>query len=174
MTSAAQGPNDPNNPYATPDFDEWGWDDYWNSNEWLTWHTAMLNEFGQPEANDRFVNTWLSQSMREGATLISPLLADPDERIDWLLDNDFTDYLKNYRTSSGQNMYDAITNGNKIIDTGNWLDDAVENVAEGITGATESVSNTTKTLKWFLPVLVVLAGLLILFIIYRKSNLKLV
>jgi hypothetical protein len=53
--------HNPKNPDATPDYDEWGWDDYWNARDWQDWHTAMLAAYGKATADQRWIAAWLDQ-----------------------------------------------------------------------------------------------------------------
>ena len=50
--------NDPNNPDATPDYDAWGPDDYWDCSEWERWHGTLKSKYGQAEANYRWASAW--------------------------------------------------------------------------------------------------------------------
>jgi hypothetical protein len=33
-----------------PDYDEWGWDDWWNCDDWVTWHKHLKAHFGEERA----------------------------------------------------------------------------------------------------------------------------
>ena len=33
-----------------PDYDEWGWDDWWNCDDWVTWHKQLKAHFGEERA----------------------------------------------------------------------------------------------------------------------------
>ena len=55
--------HDPFNPDATPDYDSWGWDDYWSPSEWLQWHATMKARYGLECANTVFLSHWNNQSM---------------------------------------------------------------------------------------------------------------
>ena len=67
---------------SSPDYDDWGWDDYWSARDWMTWHRRMKEEYGKEKANIRFLTAWEKQS-----SLSSPL----DTRT---FDADFKRYAK--------------------------------------------------------------------------------
>lgn len=54
--------HDPTSPTATPDYDEWGPDDYWKAADWLQWHRALKDAYGLDEANWRFITAWDEQT----------------------------------------------------------------------------------------------------------------
>ena len=50
---------DPTNADATPDYDEWGPDDYWECADWIQWHTALKAKYGKEKADATFMPAWL-------------------------------------------------------------------------------------------------------------------
>jgi hypothetical protein len=36
---------------SKPDYDGWGWDSFWSCKEWMLWHEALKQYYGQKEAN---------------------------------------------------------------------------------------------------------------------------
>ena len=48
---------------SKPDYDDWGWDDYWSANDWLLWHRALKAKYGLTEANIKFLTAWSHQGM---------------------------------------------------------------------------------------------------------------
>jgi len=155
--------HNPTDPYATPDFDDWGWDSYWGQPEWITWHAALVKEFGQPQANDKFVNTWNAQT--------NFFVDFGDVRGDWItLDAPFREWLAGYTTSNGQTMLTALENTTflgKPMGTGT---DIVDNLLDGAGSLGNGVENTLKTLGWILPALLIVALIGAGFIIYKKAN----
>lgn len=67
---------------SSPDYDNWGWDDYWSIRDWMTWHMRMKKEYGKEKANITFLTAWEKQQF-----LSSPL----DART---FDADFKRYAK--------------------------------------------------------------------------------
>lgn len=53
--------HDPSSAAAMPDFDDWGWDDYWSADDWIEWHAAMKQEYGLRDANQTFLAYWHEQ-----------------------------------------------------------------------------------------------------------------
>lgn len=37
---------------TAPDYDEWGVDNFWNCNDWITWHGKLATHFGEKNAKD--------------------------------------------------------------------------------------------------------------------------
>lgn len=50
--------NDPINPDATPDIDNWGIDQYWTPTDWMTWYKAMVAKYGSDAAGIKFKTSW--------------------------------------------------------------------------------------------------------------------
>lgn len=36
---------------TAPDYDQWGYDTWWNCNDWILWHKFLKEKFGQNKAN---------------------------------------------------------------------------------------------------------------------------
>jgi hypothetical protein len=36
---------------TVPDYDQWGYDTWWNCNDWILWHKFLKDKFGQNKAN---------------------------------------------------------------------------------------------------------------------------
>jgi hypothetical protein len=50
------------NAYAQPDYDDWGWDDYWLVTDWQRWYEEMEKQFGAAEAGKKWLEAWSKQS----------------------------------------------------------------------------------------------------------------
>lgn len=37
---------------SVPDYDEWGIDDFWSCNDWITWHKKLAQHFGEGTATE--------------------------------------------------------------------------------------------------------------------------
>lgn len=148
------GENDPYNPNATPDFDEWGPDSYWSMDQWLIWHQSLLEAFGSPTATNIWVEAW---NGRSGWGTVG------DVRYDWVaLNSDFRDYLTQHKTSGGITMLAAIQNPlGSLMGTG----------TDVVASTTTAVINATDTLKWLLPVAIIVVVAAAVFILLTKSNL---
>lgn len=139
---------------ATPDYDEWGMDSYWSSDDWLTWHRALVKEHGRNKANEIFVLAWKDQGFGS-----SPLDA-------LTFDSAFIEYTKNMGLNSALwsgspadiilKPATAVIQGTTKVTT-----KAVNTAVDVVEDVTDTVENTTKTMKWLVPALIVV-GVLIL------------
>jgi len=120
--------NSPTNPDATPDYDGVGWDSWWTSNDWMTWHRSLKARFGLDEANVRFINAWQKQTI--GST---PL----DARS---FDTNFRDYAK------ANGFFDALYYGLGA------LVKPIGATTDVITGVTQGVSTVANLAKYVIPV----------------------
>jgi len=156
--------HNPTDPNSTPLFDEWGWGDYWSMQDWLTWHGALKQAFGQPLGNDKFVNAWNSRS--------GFVEAFGDSRADWLAFNTpFRDHLKNHQTSAGISMLEALEGGNIIAIVTGTGSDIVSGAGEVIGNVGGAAANTSKTLRWLLPAILITAAILAAVYVVKKYNL---
>lgn len=94
---------------STPDFDEWGWDDYWGCGEWMLWHKANVQAYGKETANTKFIQAWSSQD-----SFMSPY--------NWCkYDKDFANYFAQQGIDVGwllSNLVVGVENvGGDVIDT---------------------------------------------------------
>ena len=120
--------NDPTNADSKPDYDGWGPDSWWTSNDWLTWHRSLKARFGLDDANTRFINAWQQQGI--GA---SPL----DARS---FDTTFRDYAK------ANGFFDALYYGlGALVKPIGSVTDVVSDVSSGI-------SSTANLAKFVIPV----------------------
>lgn len=156
--------HDPSNPLATPLFDEWGWGEYWDMNDWLAWHTALKEAYGQPAGNDAWVNAWNSRS--------GFFRTFGDVRGDWVAFNTtFRNHLQNHKTSTGITMLEAIQNPvGAIMGTGT---ETVGSVGESLGNVGTTLTNTTKTISWLLPVALVAAIAVAVFLLIKINPNKL-
>lgn len=158
-------------PYnSKPDYDDWGTDGYWNLATWVAWHRGLSKQYGRsldkdgyPLADKIWLNAWAKQT-----SYSSPILAvlQPTRF------KSETDYLKKFpllyeytslKTASEQvNPLDSsYQNLESAQNVGNNLIQSVENVSD-------SVSNTTKAMKYVLPIILIGAGTIALIWGYNK------
>ena len=52
---------------SIPDLDDWGYDDWWNCEDWITWHKLVKRAHGQDYANQIFMDYWNQQTFGAGA-----------------------------------------------------------------------------------------------------------
>jgi hypothetical protein len=120
--------NDPTNADSKPDYDGWGPDSWWTSNDWMTWHRSLKARFGLDDANVRFVNAWQQQG-----ALSAPL----DARS---FDTNFRDYAK------ANGFFDALYYGLGA------LAKPIGTTTDVITGVTQGVSTVANLAKYAIPV----------------------
>ena len=127
--------HDPTNPEATPDFDDWGWDDYWEIEDWVTWHGAMKAKYGLTQANSNFLKAWHEQGF--GA---SPYNA-----------RTFNTSFRDYAQENGfyEGLFDAAT-GLILRPAAAIIEEAPKAVENVVTG----VSNAASATKWIIPVVI--------------------
>lgn len=132
---------------STPVYDGWGWDDYWEAPDWMTWHAAMKKKYGLNEANRRFIKAYHEASQfaaNYGWRTFNT------EFINYAKLNGFYDGLfEGLLGLVGKTTSGATNVANKALDVTNA---AVDNAAS-------AASTTTKIMKYAIPVLI--AGVLV-------------
>jgi hypothetical protein len=63
---SGSGPHDSSKADSTPDYDDWGWDDYWKPEDWMAWHGAMKAAYGKNKADYKWATAWQEQGWFEG------------------------------------------------------------------------------------------------------------
>jgi len=116
-----------------PQLDGWGWGDYWNCSQWITWHKKNVEALGQEQANEKFIFYWDQQD-----TFSNPY--------NWCkYDSEFYLYFKN-----------------QGIDTG-WLVSklfvGVDTLADGLPDLGKGLQTTFKLSKYILPIALIGFGL---------------
>lgn len=63
LSNYFETPQDPNNPDSVPAYDQWGPDfaGYWSIDDWITWFSANVAEYGQAAAIQTFATAWNMQ-----------------------------------------------------------------------------------------------------------------
>lgn len=46
---------------SKPDYDEWGWDDYWSCADWVKYHVELKKTFGADVAKQMWYQAWEKQ-----------------------------------------------------------------------------------------------------------------
>lgn len=137
--------HDPDSASSTPDYDEWGWDDWWKASDWIRWHRALKAAYGPDEANRRFIDAWDRQTNFAG-----PI----DART-------FNSDFKAYARENG--FYQALFSGSgalaRPVAAGVSVVDAASGAVEDVAAA---VSTTGSFARYLLPVAAVVMGFLYL------------
>lgn len=135
-----------------PDYDEFGPDTYWTVSEWIEWHKKLVAQYGQPDANRRFLDAYHK----------APFAA---VSYDWRsYDTQFRDYAKANR------FYDGLFRGlGGLVARFTSL---FGSTAEATTGAVDNIGgavrDTSAALKTVLPLLIVAAALVLIFAFYKQ------
>jgi hypothetical protein len=45
-----------------PDYDDWGYDDYWSITDWQTFYDKLIQKYGADEGSRRWLDAWHRQS----------------------------------------------------------------------------------------------------------------
>ncbi len=97
---------------SVPDFDNWGWDDYWTCADWMRWHQLKMAAQGQEAANAAFIQYWGSQD-----SFMAPY--------NWCkYSNDFAEYFSNQGIDVGWLFSHLVVATETVVD----------NVSEGAKG----------------------------------------
>ena len=122
---------------SVPDFDDWGWDDYWVCSDWVNWHKEMKRVKGKSYADETFLKYWWQQT-----EFASPI----DCRS---FNSAFRDYF------SSENLLDALYNNSlvKIIGAGN---DVIDSGTGAISNTAQGIEKFTAVLKWLIPIVALL------------------
>ena len=145
---------------SRPVYDDWGNADHWSANDWIKWHKELVTEFGKKQANKTWVAAYLDPTAPSfGAA-----------RAGWLLTSSlFIDYTKqnglHESINTGVNGFVSDV-GNKAVDAAQGAVDTAGNVAGN---ALSGLSNTSKLLKYGLPIMVIV--LVAVGIAYAKNSL---
>ena len=134
--------HEPTNPDATPDFDEWGPDEYWKIDDWVTWHKAMKAAYGLDAANRTFIEQWFKQT--NFANPIDARSTNSSFR-DYARANGFLDAL-----FGGLSFLKVLGAATDVVSSGS---DVVSDVASG----TKSIGTAA---KYLLPVAAIAFALL--------------
>jgi hypothetical protein len=132
-----------------PDYDDWGFDDYWGPEDWITWHKKLKGEYGLDQANRLFITAY-SNAGTFGA--------------EWSWRTMNTPFRKYARA---QGFYDALFSGiGGLIGRGIALgSDLLEGAGEVTSGVgevageiPEALSGIVTTLKIVLMVAIIVAA----------------
>lgn len=121
---------------SEPDFDNWGWDDYWSCEAFRRWHELNVTKYGKEVAKSKFLAAY------------EVAFSFGSYHQDCCYNSDFREYFKSYDIDVDTLFCSLVM---PVIDTtGNVLTTA-GNVSSG-------VANTSSLLKYLLPVALVVAG----------------
>ena len=148
---------------STPDLDDWGIDSYWSCEDWVAWHKELKKKFGLDEANRLFITEYHKGGFGASSFDCRSFNAD------------FRKYAKE------NNFFNALYDGlaglitqplGAVKDVVSAASNTVSNVAdaaeEAVSDASKAADNIFNTIKWVLPVLLVLAAIGASFYVYNR------
>lgn len=134
---------------STPVLDGWGYDDYWGVPQWTIWVKANVKKYGKVTAKEKFAVEWNKQD-----AFASPY--------NWAkYDKAFHDFL----------MKTIDTDISSILSSpAVALEEVVSDVSETASSTTGGLASTGKTVKYAMPIFLVIVLVIIIFTIYRKAR----
>jgi hypothetical protein len=123
--------NDPQNPDATPVYSVFGFGAAWTTYEWMTWHEAMVLDYGLTHANATFVQAW-----NGGAWYEKPPASDA------IADNTFNAYMRQ------AGVWDSIAPSGIFGKMGDTVGEVAGDAASALT-------TSSTLLKWIAPVAII-------------------
>ncbi len=119
-----------------PDYDEWGYDDFWSCDDWITWHKKLAEHFGEATATE----IW-NHAFKQTTNLSSNLDCNA-------LDSSFRSYVKSHGLDVNNDLVTQVIGTTSDVLSGAL--DTTSNVASGVFGTVNSLfggGNFKKTLN---------------------------
>ena len=115
--------------YASyPDYDGFGWDNYWNCTDWTIWYGRLEAHYGTVSARERWKSAWEQQSAGSATW-------------DCLYNEQFRQFVETNNLGLESTLANVVTDGKEVV--------------SGIFG---SAAWLGKNLKWIIPVGLVVVG----------------
>jgi len=121
---------------TVPNYDEWGWDDFWKCDDWVTWHQKLSEHFGEKTATE----IW-NYAFEKSSSLSSTFNCSS-------FDASFRAYYKKHNLNVNEDVATEIWGTATDISLGAL--DTTSNVASGLFGTVGSVfggNNFKKTIN---------------------------
>lgn len=115
--------------YASyPDYDDWGWDNYWGCTDWQIWYTKLEEFYGSVEARQRWKSAWEKQDATSNT---------------WkcLYNDSFRNFVEENQLGVESYTADVVTGAQGVV-----------------TNIFGSAAWLSKNLKWILPLGLVVVG----------------
>ena len=135
---------------SIPDLDDWGWDSFWNCQDWIDWHKIMKQKKGKATADNNVMVWWNKQTT--GASTL-------DCRS---FNSAFRDYFGKEKLLDP--MYGSVA----------WIKpigaavDVIGSASDVVSNAGDTAANITKTLKVVIPIVIVLGIGTAMYVGYNK------
>lgn len=157
---------------SLPVYKDWPWSSAWDCEEWVLWHKALLGKYTPDEADYLWSKAWLDGVSRvsggNGTATGSGYITDSVPLSCRTFDSNFKAYLDEHT-----NLKAAVFSGiggliAKPLTLGVTVIDAAGNV---ISNTANGISNFSGTLKWLIPVILILVLLGVFIYFNRKYKL---
>lgn len=152
-----------------PDYDDWGYDDYWKLPEWQTFYDELIKKYGADEGSRRWLDAWHRQTF--GAFPVKNRFAIADWGLGrGLWDNDKKTFFKpsEFVPPVIQNQGQVVTNVDPKtgLPTTNTI--GVQPTQQELDKRKEESQKSIK--GWIIGGGVVLLGLSIIYFVLRAKN----
>lgn len=128
---------------SVPDFDNWGWDDWWDCSDWMRWTQLNVTAYGREVALQKFIQQWGSQDKA-----MAPY--------NWCkYHSDFANYYKDLGVDVGWLFSKLIV---ALDNVGDDAIDVVEDTSDSATNLSSAVASITTIVKWVAPFAALGAG----------------
>jgi len=143
---------------STPVYKDWPWSDAWGCAEWIQYFNALLTKNSQADSEIKWSDAWLKGVDKAngglGTAVGSGYITDSVPLDCRSFDTNFKAFLE-----ANPKLKSAVFEGiggwfGKVISTGTTVVDAAGNIIGNVAGG---ISNFSKTLKWLIPTVVIVA-----------------
>lgn len=136
-----------------PDYDEWGWDEFWKCGDWITWHIKLSEHFGEKTATE----IW-NYAFQKSTNLSSNLDCSS-------FDSEFRKYTKEHGLKPNTDIITETFGTTTDVLTGAL--GTTSNVASGLFGTVDSIfggNNIKKTIN----IVLIAGGLIGIAYVYKS------
>lgn len=126
---------------SIPDYDDWGIDEYWSCDDWITWHKLMKQKYSKTYADQHFMEAWNKQDTFES----------------------------NYNWCKYNGTFNSYARQENLNVTW-WLPNILNNVSGVAEDASDAVKSTSNILKIAVPALIIIAAIGGLVFAAKKLN----
>lgn len=137
---------------SVPDYDEWGYDNFWSCDDWITWHKKLVLHFGEATATE----IW-NYAFKQTTNLSSNLNCSS-------FNSAFRDYAKKHDLKPNKDIATQIFGTVTDVTTGAL--DTTSEVASGVFGTVQSFFGGAN-LKRTINVVLIVGGVLGVAYVYK-------
>lgn len=126
---------------SAPDYDDWGWDDYWTCGQWMEWYDALVAKFGTETARYIWQYAWDKGNQFKFIG---------GSHLDCRLNAAFADFAE----QNGLNVSSVISS----VYLGTF--EVAESLGEG-------AKRTATIIAWLIPILLIMAVIAIGYLVFQ-------